>query len=38
MNRSIIRHLIIAALVAYPLSALGQDQAPKRLTIFLTEN
>src|SRR6516162_6897809 len=28
MNRSIIRHLIIAALVAYPLSALGQDQAP----------
>ena len=28
MNRSVIRHLAIAALVAYPLSALGQDQAP----------
>ena len=28
MNRSVIRHLAIAALVAYPLSALGADQAP----------
>ena len=28
MNRSVIRHLAIAALVAYPASALGEDQAP----------
>jgi len=28
MNRSVIRHLAIAALVAYPVSALGADQAP----------
>ena len=28
MNRSVIRHLAIAALIAYPASALGQDQAP----------
>jgi hypothetical protein len=28
MNRSIIRRLGIAALVAYPASALGADQAP----------
>jgi hypothetical protein len=28
MNRSVIRHLAIAALVAYPVSALGADPAP----------
>jgi len=28
MNRSVIRHLAIAALVAYPVSALGEGQAP----------
>src|SRR6516162_2414298 len=28
MNWSVIRHLAIAALVAYPASALGQEQAP----------
>ena len=28
MNRSVIRHLAIAALVAYPVSALGEEQAP----------
>jgi hypothetical protein len=28
MNRSIIRRLVIAALVAYPVSALAADQAP----------
>jgi hypothetical protein len=28
MNRSVIRNLVIAALLAYPASALGADQAP----------
>ena len=28
MKRSVIRHLAIAALIAYPASALGADQAP----------
>ena len=28
MNRSVIRYLAIAALVAYPVSALGEGQAP----------
>ena len=28
MNRSVIRHLTIAALIAYPAAALGADQAP----------
>ena len=28
MNWSVIRHLAIAALVAYPVSALGEGQAP----------
>ena len=28
MNRSVIRHLAIATLVAYPASALGDDQTP----------
>ena len=28
MNRSIIRNLVVAALLAYPASALGADQAP----------
>ena len=28
MNRPIIRNLVIAALLAHPVSALGADQAP----------